>query len=65
MTAESTWQAASQAVLNASVSSDMPSPIAPNFCTSKTILELLALPSSDGIAGSGAGVGGSEIVDIL
>ena len=36
------------------MSSVTPSPIAPIFLTSKTPVELLAFPSSDGLEGSGA-----------
>lgn len=53
---ESLWQAVSQAILNASVSSVMPSPAAPNFLTSKTPLEFVGLSSLwGGCAGSGSG----------
>jgi len=62
MTAESSWlQAASHAILNASVSSVMPSPTAPKLRTSKTPVELPLPP--DGLAGKGggeAGTGGGE-----
>lgn len=56
--ADSSAQAASHAILNASVSSVTPSPTAPNFLTSKRVEELSTFPSSGGFSGAGAAAGG-------
>ncbi|KAI5336211.1 hypothetical protein L3X38_015478 [Prunus dulcis] len=63
LAADSLWQAVSQAILNASVSSVWPSPTAPNDRTSKTPEKLLLglVASSGGLAESGGGEGGCEM----
>lgn len=71
----SLWQAVSHAILNDSVSSVIPSPMAPNFLTSNKpdatsglglgLGLALGLGASSGalLVGEGSGAGGSEISD--